>query len=146
MALPYATQADVQAAAGGEERLRQLSDIDRLNAIDASVVASAVTRADTLINSYAKKRYAIPFDTVPPIITTMSAEIAVYFMRKDRGTLSDSDRDDQVERVKWLRDLSMGVVVPDTEADPAKSEFVVDRNADRPSSKEVSRANTKGYW
>jgi phage gp36-like protein len=146
MGHPYSTQADVQTAAGGAERLRQLSDVDRENAINVSVVSSAVTRADSIIDSYAKKRYAIPLDTVPQSIATMSAQLAVYLMKRDRGMLSQDDIDQHANDVAWLRDLSRGVVVLDLEQDAERSEFVVDRNAARPSAKDVSRSKLKGFW
>jgi phage gp36-like protein len=64
----YSTQADVSNALGGDRRLVQTFDWDGDGIADAAVVTDCVAEADALIDSFASKRFHVPFNPVPEII------------------------------------------------------------------------------
>lgn len=109
--MPYATQQDL-IDRFGEEELIQLTDRTNLPAttIDAAVVAAALADADALADSYLAKRYRLPLDPVPDVLTRTTADIARYHLHGRR-----TDKDDPVTRaysqaLAWLKDVSKGLV------------------------------------
>lgn len=125
--MPYCVQADVQNAAGGEKRLKQLADWDNNAAIDAAVITDAIAAADALIDSFASKRFTVPFNPVPEIIKRTSAELAMLHIARNRGGLSDAmqKRWDELAgtergREGWLYQLATGVVTPGGDPLPTK--------------------------
>ncbi len=146
--MAYCTQADVQNAIGGEERLRQASDWARGNAIGAANVADAIAEADGLIDSYAKKVHAVPFNPVPEQIKRTSANLAKLILKRRRGMLSADDAR-ELEMIAgpdgWLVQLSQGKVVTGAAAEPAKSELTVDAAHAADIDNEADRSKFEGY-
>lgn len=109
--MPYCTEQNVQDAAGGAERLRQLSDWDKTNAIDSVRVSAKIAEAQDLIDSYARIHHTVPFvdGDVPAQIVTLCARVAVFLLAEARNQeepfLARHERD-----VAWLEDLSRGRV------------------------------------
>ena len=148
--MPYSTTADVTIAAGGEKRLKQLSDYNADTASDVDVVAEAIAAADALIDSYVAKRFKPPIAApVPTVIRQMSARLAVLEMKQQRGDLSESD-DAKLDRsIKWLEALAKGDVLPDITPLPEKAEVIVDQIVSRSDTEgdvAASREDTVGYW
>lgn len=55
-------------------------------------LSAHITRAESIVNSYLSARYSIPFTVVPPIVRTLSEDIASYF--HIRGvSVQDGQRD-----------------------------------------------------
>jgi phage gp36-like protein len=104
--MAYSAQADVQIAAGGADRLVALADTDGNGAIDAGVVDAAIAEADTLINTFASKRFSVPFSPTPPAIAALSARMAVRILRRNRNTTIAADVElDKIDR-EWLSQLA----------------------------------------
>ena len=152
--MAYATQADVEKAAGGAARLRQISDTSNSGSINASVVADAIDEGAALIDSYAGKRHAVPFAApVPKIVTLMCAKIAVLSMVMATGNATELDKS-QWEFIvgggrvpSWLERLSRGEVSLGEAPADAPAEMVADTADPNPSSNlDVSRASLEGYW
>ena len=130
--MAYAVIDDVERAAGGRDKLKSLTDYDATGQVDTDVVDDAIAAADDMINSYAQHRYLVPFAVpVPGVITRMSAEEAVYRLRMNRESVTPLEQDLHVERMVWLRDLSMGIVSPGVDARPVKSSDVAPETGDR---------------
>lgn len=144
--MAYCTEADLTLAVGGAARLKQLVDRDGNNANDAGVVDAAIAAADALIDSYANKRFAVPFNPVPPAIKELSKRLARYQLRDERATLSQADIETHKADVEWLEALAEGKVSPGVEPQPTKSSLMRDSASERPSTKEVGRSQLKGYW
>lgn len=152
--MAYSTQTDVEQAAGGAIRLLQLVDWDNNNAIDAARLAAAIAKADSLIDSYAVKHYKVPFATVPPIITTHSADLAMLYLVRSRGPLSDVEQDlwDSIagtdeKKPGWLLLLAKGIVTLGVDPAPPASEMVVDQvETAMPTDRDVSREKLAGWW
>lgn len=145
--MAYCTQSDVEMAAGGAERLLALSDWENLGAIGAANVTSAIAKADAWINTFVHKRYAVDIPApVPPAIVDLSASEAVFRLKRMRGMVDEDDLAERDERRKLLDDFATGRNTLGVSPMPLKSELVVDNQSARPTDKQVSRLNTKGFW
>lgn len=112
--MAYATQQDLIDRFGAEE-LIQLTDRSNLPAsiIDANVVAAALADAETLADSYLGKRYQLPLDPVPEVLTRTVAEIARYYLHGRRTDKDDPVTRDFLQALAWLKDAAKGLVVLD---------------------------------
>lgn len=150
--MPYCVQADVQTAAGGAKRLAQLVDWDGDAAVDSAEVTAAIASADSDINRYSSSRYTVPLTPVPEGAKRMSADLAVYRLKKWRGVLDDADRvwfEANVANERgtgWLQQLAEGLVTWDSDPEPAKHSRVRDDYHERSSDKDMSREKSKGFW
>ncbi len=145
--MAYSSATDVQHAAGGLANLIALSDYDANGSQDSAVIDAAIAQADALIDSFANKRYRVPFAaTVPPVIVALSARIAVHVMRQQRQALIPGDLEQHALDIKWLEGLRDGDNVVGVEPAPIKSELQVDEAGERISTASVSREKLKGFW
>ena len=144
--MAYCDLSDVQLACGGEDDLIELSDQNRDGALDGDVIDKAIARADALINTYAKKLFQIPIDPVTDELRERSSELAAYYLRKWKHALTDDDRKDFEEHIKWLTALSKGEVTLDAATLPTKSPLVVDKTLANISTNGRARDGKKGYW
>jgi phage gp36-like protein len=142
----YSVSADVQIAVGGAAKLLALVDHDANGVADTGVVDAAISEADALINSYASKRFAVPFATTPPTIKALSARITARILRRNRTMVLASDVEDEKTDRKWLEQLAAGGVLPGVEPLPSKGSIVTDKAGERDSVKNVSRDKMKGFW
>lgn len=142
--MPYATQAQLELAAGGAARLTSLTDWNQDGSGDAAVIAEALAVADGLIDGYARSRYATPIANPSDTLRRVAAQEAVYWLRSSRGMASDADRADHEERLEWMRDLATGKVRPD-EPLPASSTAVKSAWVSADSDRAVTRDNLKGF-
>lgn len=143
--MPYCTESDVRNAAGGANTLKQLLDRNADGTADTGVLDEAIVEADALIDSYASKRFAVPFATPSPQIVKLSARLAVHFLRRGRSVLTQADLVAHESDEKWLKALADGDVLPGVEPIPTKGQIVRDAATPRSSSKDVSRAKLKGF-
>jgi len=145
--MPYCTLADVQMAAGGSARLRELSDWEATGAIDPVIVADAIAEADAAIDEYLHKRHRVVLqDPVPEGVRRVSAAEAAFVMRARRGMLTEADMALHEERMKRLDEIAKGVRTVGVSPLPEKSELIVDNASPRPFDKAVSREKLKGFW
>lgn len=63
-----------------EATILQLTDDDNLGVIDDTKVAAAIARADAEIDTWCAQRYLVPLAIVPPIISGLSADLAIYYL------------------------------------------------------------------
>jgi len=79
-----------------------------------------ITRAESVVNSYNSSRYSLPFTTVPPLVRTLSEDLASYF--HIRGvSVQDGQRDNPwytsyklaLEMLKDIKDGGMGLSLTD---------------------------------
>lgn len=109
--MAYATQQDL-IDRFGEEDLIQLTDRVNLPAstIDADVVTAAISDAEALADSYLAKRYQLPLDPVPGVLTKTIADIARYFLHGRRTDKDDPVTRDYGQALAWLKDVARGLV------------------------------------
>jgi phage gp36-like protein len=153
--MAYSSQTDVQNALGGAKRLVEAFDWDRDTVADAAVIADCIAEADALIDSFASKRYTVPFSPVPETIRRTSAKLAILIGARRRGMMTDAQQTewDQLagtERGKegWLYQLARGVVTPGGDPLPAGHSQLQDDATDDelPDDRDVSREKLSGFW
>jgi phage gp36-like protein len=152
----YCTQAQVQTAAGGANRLLQIANRTNATTIDATAIAfiaDNIAYADSMIDSYAAKRYAVPFFPVPPIIGRMSAKIAALYMCRSTGMITAVETDELVSiegKDGWLIRLARGEVSCGVEPSPPAHSIVVDKAGSEPTRQpnppELTRDKLGGFW
>ncbi|OHD19789.1 MAG: hypothetical protein A2Y38_22420 [Spirochaetes bacterium GWB1_59_5] len=108
--MAYCAQADLETAISSDI-LRQLTDDDEDEDIDASVVTAAISHADSKIDTALSGRYVVPITgTVPTIVKFASVWLAVCIIGGRRGILPE----DYVKQCEfydqWLKDVRDGKV------------------------------------
>lgn len=141
--MPYASQTEIQHAAGGAERLIQLADWDADGVIDAAVIAEAQEKSDAWIDQYLRMRYGSPVANPSATLRGYAAEQAVYWMKQARSMVGPDEQKQLENRQAQLVAMSKGEIRPD-EPLPAKSTAV--RPSFRERGGDVSRDKLKGAW
>lgn len=75
--MSYATLTDLQKAVDNKVLIDLTDDAD-LGSIDADIVDNALAAADVEIDFYLGEHYVLPLSTVPPIVTELAVDLAVF--------------------------------------------------------------------
>jgi phage gp36-like protein len=114
--MPYVTQAQLVTRFGSDLLIRRT---DRSNTpkttIDTDVVMAAIADAEALVDGYLGKVYALPLSVVPPILTRVAGDIAIYFLMGDTAEKDSSWHRAYREAMAWLADVSKGLIQLDEE-------------------------------
>lgn len=105
--MPYATTQDL-IDRFGEEELLQLADRDGDGVIDAAVVERAAADADAEIEGYLVGRYALPLESVPPVLSRIACDMARYHLYDDLATETVRTRYEDARRL--LESIAAGKV------------------------------------
>lgn len=142
----YATQADLQSACGGLERLTQLTDWDKDRLPDAAEIALQLEKASAWMNTYfAKQRYVPMAAPYPPVVVDVCARVTRYRIAAARGMANEQERTDFEDDTKWLVGVSDGSIKLDVDPQPQAASDRIDGFSERPGSKDVSRAKLIGF-
>lgn len=110
--MAYATVQDMIDRFGATEMLR-LSSVDGElpDTVTAYPVEKAIADADGIIDSYLRKRHAVPLSPVPQVITRASCILARYDLSVggDREP-ADQVKNDRKDIVAWLTQIAAGTV------------------------------------
>jgi phage gp36-like protein len=123
---------DQLTARYGETMLRQLTDRAQPPAgvIVSAVVDRALADTDALIDGYLRGRYALPLPDVPPLVTDLAQQIAIYKLHGQ--TVADKIDADYQQALKTLAMIAAGTVRLDVAGiEPAASGASGVRVADR---------------
>lgn len=131
--MPYAATENVERAAGGREKLIQLTDLSSAGQIDAAYLADAIEEADSWINSYLQHRIAVPVATPPEILRRVSAAETVYILKNRRESLTEADQTRHEERISWLEGVRKGEISLGTDPRLTASTSVQPTTGDRES-------------
>jgi phage gp36-like protein len=107
--MSYCAKADILEQLD-EDILIQLTDDEDTGSVDDDMVTRAIADADAEIDSYCGVRYPVPFSTVPGIIRKLSVEFSIYNLYARRKGVSDDRKDRYNNGIRFLRDVSKGVV------------------------------------
>lgn len=109
--MPYATVQDMVDRFGADE-LALLTDRTNRPAsvIDAGLVAAHLGDAGTLADSYLAKRYRLPLDPVPLVLTRIVCDIARSTLHGRTAETGDPVTRAQAEAIAWLKDVAKGLV------------------------------------
>lgn len=109
--MPYCTQSDIQTKVTAQT-LVQLTDDQGTGLVDSAVVVSAIKTADTLIDTYLRRRYALPLSPVPDILGELAVQLAIYdlYQRRMRGEMPDDVVSNRKNAVRILEHISDGSI------------------------------------
>lgn len=105
--MTYATQQDLIDRYGDTE-LIQLTDENRVGAIDATTVARALADADAEMNGYLAVRYTLPLASTPLVLTRFACAIARYLLHDQAAT--EQVEKDYKNALAFLKSVSEGKV------------------------------------
>ncbi len=140
--MPYATQDQIQFAAGGPARFLSLTDWDGDNVADAVVVAQAQAGADGWIDEFLRARYSTPIANPTETLVRIAAEEAVYYIRRVRGMLGPEDITSRTERAREMEQMRLGKLRPD---DPLPAKSTATRSVFVENESDVNRETLKGF-
>lgn len=103
----YASKADIDALYG-ERLLARIVDRDDDGEADTTGVEAALLSADRLIDGYVGSAYTLPLPSIPPILTELAIDIAVYRVSLELGSRTDEMRIRYDDAVCRLKDISNG--------------------------------------
>lgn len=84
--MAYCTQDDL-VTRFGEEELAQLTDHNWEDGrLDEAVIARAIDDATGEIDARLVKRYPLPLETIPRLLTRVACDIARFYLYQDRVT------------------------------------------------------------
>ena len=106
--MAYCTDDDIETRIGASD-LAALADYDGDGVADAGVVARAIEDADALIDSYLSVRFSVPVSPVPDVLRTCAVNLAVYFLRLGRDSVTEDVRAQYEADAAWLRDVAAGM-------------------------------------
>ncbi|NUQ82938.1 MAG: DUF1320 domain-containing protein [Bacteroidetes bacterium] len=107
--MPYCATSDIQALITPAMVL-QLTDDDKDNSPDSSVIDSRIQMADTIIDSKLAQKHQVPFTVVPSLIKEISSRITAYLLyeRKTLGEIPQSIIDMRKMAMDWLDQIAAG--------------------------------------
>lgn len=60
-----------------------------------------IDRAEGIVNTYVSARYSLPFTTVPPVLITLSEDLACYFAVRSAYTQDGQNKNQYYPEYKW---------------------------------------------
>lgn len=140
--MPYTTQQDLDDAAGGADRFRQLADFDGDGVADAAMVARLQAEADGWIDAHLRRFSAADLASLRAAPTAtikgLAAAEVIFRMLEKRRTIGDEDLELRKQRAEQLRDMRADELRP-ADTKTARARFVDNED-------DVSREGTKGMW
>lgn len=82
---------------GLKAAIAELKELFDAGKITDSQINDWINKGDSIIDSYCASKYAVPFTTVPPLIVTLSKELATFFFFRDQ------DRAEELRKNIWAR-------------------------------------------
>lgn len=97
----------------GQDELIQLTDRANVppTTVDETVVGKHIADAEALIDSHVGRRYQLPLEAVPPVLTKYAADLARYFLHGDAAEKDSPVERNYREAVRWLELVSKGAIV-----------------------------------
>jgi hypothetical protein len=142
--MSYATDDQIELAAGGADRLVALADWNGDGTADAEVLARAKEASDGLIDGNLRLKLgaadlARVRATPTPTLSAIAAAEAVYWMRQARSMVGPEDVEHRKERERQLAAMNAGTFRIDDEPEAQRAVFIENDG-------EVTRKNTRGMW
>ena len=108
--MPYSSQTDIEQRLTAQV-VASLTDDSGGSSLDSAKLVDVISDADSLINSYLRSRYSVPFVTdVPKLVVRLSADLAIYFLfqRKYDTDMPETIRFRYTDAVKTLESIQSG--------------------------------------
>jgi phage gp36-like protein len=119
------TAGDIAPAKISIVQLKKLTSEDGTSVVQ-SVVDAAIADAGADIDSYAGRRYVVPFSPVPAKVKQLAVALAVYNLHEKRlavfgGKIPESIRAMYDDAIAFLKDVAKGLAVIDGAVTPTAS-------------------------
>lgn len=117
------------------------------NTLGEEAFLQATEDSDSLINSYLRSRYAVPFSIAPKIVTRIAVDLTIYYVyqRKFEQELPDAIRARYTDSIKLLEAIQSGRInIEDVPAPEAVVPTVVRTN--KTSSDRMFGKSTMDRW
>lgn len=89
-----------------EATLIQLTDDTDSGVVNATYVADAITRADSITNAYLRAQHTVPLSTTPDLINQISVDLSLYLLYKRRRDTFASSLDEGME-LRYKQSMSL---------------------------------------
>lgn len=108
--MSYCTQANILDRID-EATLITLTDEAGVDEVDDDKVAAAIADADATVDAYCQVRYTIPLSPVPPKITQVSVDIALYNLYSQSDLeMPEIRKDRNKEAIRFLEAAATGKI------------------------------------
>jgi phage gp36-like protein len=98
----------------GEDLIETLADFDQSGTQDTNVISEAIERSDSKIDAWLGKRFVVPFDTVPEMISIISDHLTAYDLISQRHPDSEEAKFHLAEAMMYLEKLATGEMYLDS--------------------------------
>jgi len=122
--MAYSTKPDILNQID-EAKLIQLTDDERMGAVNDSRVARAIADADEEIDGYVGSRHPVPLAPVPAIIRKFSVDIAIYNLYRRRDQVPETRGKAYENAISFLKQVALGKIslgASDPEGNPPASD------------------------
>lgn len=111
--MAYAAIQDLVDRFGATELIRLTTPADQdMDGIVQIVAETALESASAMMDTYIGRRYRVPMDLPPPVVTDLCCDIARFRLSTgDQKTCPDEVRARHKDAMAWLGDVSRGTVV-----------------------------------
>lgn len=107
--MTYATADDMRARYSNNELIKLTNRNERVpQAVNESVLTTALDTASSMIDGYLAVRYSLPLSTVPVALTQAACVIARYTLESGKATEQAAEQ--YKTAIRYLTDISKGVV------------------------------------
>lgn len=124
--MPYATPEEI-IELYSEDALSRIADSDGDFIADPAKIKKAIKQADAEIDAYIGVRFSLPLVSIPPVLTQLSSDIAVYRLATEAGAQTEDHRTRYKDARAFLVRISEGKATLQFTAPPAD-----DANGDEP--------------
>jgi phage gp36-like protein len=107
--MSYAVEADMQTHFGAAEVLIA-ADRNGDGIADSGVIIDSLADSSAEIDSYLAVRYTLPLASVPSVLVRVCCEITMYRISINGPSMTEEKRVRYEDAVKWLTNLSKGIV------------------------------------
>jgi len=106
------------------------------------LITEKIDRAESIINGYLGRRYTVPFSPVPPVVETMSINLAAHYTFVAKFSSDSHNTND------WVTDLKVDVMTQLEDYRDRKMDIVNTDGAVLPEKNADSRvvSNTQSYY
>lgn len=104
-----------------QNQLIQLTDDDKVGAVNLNHVARAISEASSLVSGYVASRYSLPIVPVPMLLKTITLSITTYNLYLRRQRVPDDVRQTYEDGIKQLEGIAKGLISLGVDPPPAGS-------------------------